>query len=101
LRFRTGTFGNGELIAFGVDRDEADAVGPAGAVAGNSADMLGGAVVLPSGVIRPGGARIFGTYEDGTPFEGNFRNEIGRGYSPLDGYGFINAEAAVNSVLKK
>jgi hypothetical protein len=27
-------------------------------------------------------------------------HEIERGYSPLDGYGFINAERAVNAVLK-
>jgi hypothetical protein len=101
LRFRTGTFGNGDLVTFGVDRDEADAIGPAGAVDGNSADLLGGAVMLPSGVIRSSGARFFGSYEDGTPFEGNFMNLIGKGYSPLDGYGFIDAEAAVNSALKK
>lgn len=49
----------------------------------------------------PGGARIFGKYEDGTPFDGNFTNAIGSGYSPLDGYGFINAEAAINAVREK
>jgi subtilase family serine protease len=29
------------------------------------------------------------------PFSGRITNKIGKGYSPLDGYGFINAEAAV------
>jgi hypothetical protein len=100
LRFLAGAFGNGDLLAFATDRDEADAFGPAGAVAGASADLLGGGVVLPSGEIRPNGARFFGSYEDGTPFSGRFENAIGTGYSPLDGYGFINAEAAVKSVMK-
>jgi hypothetical protein len=31
---------------------------------------------------------------------GGFKNQIGRGYSPLDGYGFINAEAAVKAVAR-
>jgi len=101
LRFLAGTFGNGDLLAFATDRDEADAFGPAGAVAGGSADLLGDGVKLPSGEVRADGARFFGSYEDGTGFSGRFENAIGRGYSPLDGYGFINAEAAVNSVLKK
>ncbi len=99
LRFLDG-LGRNDLIAFAADRDEADAVGPAGAVAGGSADLLGGGVLLPSGEILPAGARFFGSFVDGTSFEGRFRNEIGRGYSPLDGYGFINAEKAVKSVLK-
>lgn len=99
LRFLDG-LGRNDLVAFATDRDEADAIGPAGAVAGGSADLLGGGVLLPSGEILPDGARFFGTFEDGTTFEGRMRNDIGTGYSPLDGYGFINAEAAVKSVLK-
>ncbi len=99
LRFLDG-LGRNDLIAFATDRDEADAIGPAGAVAGGSADLLGGGVLLPSGEILTEGARFLGTFEDGTTFQGRMRNEIGRGYSPLDGYGFINAERAVNSVLK-
>jgi subtilase family protein len=101
LNFLAGSFGNGDLLGFAADRDEADAFGPAGAVAGGSADLLGNGVVLPSGEMLPGGARFFGSYEDGSTFEGRFQNQIGRGYSPLDGTGFINAEAAVNSVLPK
>jgi hypothetical protein len=100
LRFLDG-LGRNDLIAFATDRDEADAIGPAGAVGGASADLLGGGVLLPSGEILPDGARFFGTFEDGTEFQGRMRNEIGTGYSPLDGYGFIDAERAVNAVLKK
>jgi hypothetical protein len=99
LRFLAGAFGNGDLLAFSTDRDEANAVGPAGAVAGQAADLLGGAVEIPSGTVVPAGARFFGAWEDGTAFEGRFENRLGRGYSRLDGYGFINAEAAVNAVL--
>ena len=58
------------------------------------------ACLLPSGEILPDGARFFGSFEDGTEFHGRMRNEIGTGYSALDGYGFINAERAVNAVLK-
>jgi hypothetical protein len=99
LRFLDG-LGRNDLVAFATDRDEADAIGPAGAVAGGSADLLGGGVLLPSGEILPEGARFFGNFADGTTFEGRMQNEIGTGYSPLDGYGFINAEKAVNAVLK-
>jgi hypothetical protein len=58
-------------------------------------------VLLPSGQLVPGGASFFGAYEGGGSFKGEFFNLIGKGYSQLDGYGFVNAEAAVNSVRKK
>jgi hypothetical protein len=90
------------VLSFGVDRDEADGAGPVtGAAGGNSADLLGGGVLIPSGQFVPGGASFFGAYEGGVTFQGEFFNAIGRGYSQLDGFGFINAEAAVNSVSKK
>ena len=100
LRFLDG-LGRNDLVAFGVDRDEADAVGPAGAVAGGAADLLGGGVLLTTGEILPDGARFFGTFEDGSTYEGRMTNEIGSGYSSLDGYGFIDAERAVNAALKQ
>jgi hypothetical protein len=101
LNFRAGSFGSGDLLSFGVDRDEADTAGPNPAAGGNSADLLGGGVLIPSGQIVPGGASFFGTFDGGAPFRGEFFNLIGKGYSQLDGYGFINAEAAVNAVRKK
>lgn len=101
LNFRAGSFGSGDLLSFGVDRDEADAAGPNVAAGGNSADLLGGGVLIPSGQIAPGGASFFGTYEGGGTFRGEFFNLLGHGYSRLDGYGFINAEAAVKAVQKK
>jgi len=102
LRFLAYGFGDGDLLAFAVDRDEADAIGPAGAVAGQSADLLGNGILLPSGESALTGARFFGTFQGNAPgerFQGTLVNRIGQGYSPLDGYGFINAEAAVNAVL--
>jgi hypothetical protein len=101
ITFAPGTFGSGDVLTFGVDRDEADVAGPNGAVGGNSADLLGGGVLIPSGKFVPGGASFFGTYEGGTTFKGEFFNLIGKGYSRLDGYGFINAEAAVKAASRK
>ncbi|HUL53740.1 MAG TPA: pre-peptidase C-terminal domain-containing protein [Opitutaceae bacterium] len=101
LTFAAGAFKSGGMIGFGVDRDEADAFGPSAAVSGNSADLLGAGVLIPQGTIAPGGATFFGTLQNGAKFSGKFYNLIGAGYSPVDGYGFINAEAAVKSVLKK
>ena len=101
LTFAPGSFRSGDLLSFGVDRDEADSAGPNPAAGGNSADLLGGGVLIPSGQLIPGGASFFGTFDHGAPFRGEFFNLIGKGYSQLDGYGFINAEAAVNAVRKK
>ena len=67
--------------------------------------MLGSGVLLPeyadAPVIQPG-MTFNGTIVDGAtsyPFSGRLTNKIGKGYSTLDGYGFINAEAATTGVL--
>ena len=79
-------------MAFGVDRDEADAIGPAGAVAGGAADLLGGGVLLPSGEILPNGARFFGMFEDGSTYGGRMQNVIGQG-------GIASANDAIEFLL--
>ncbi|MEO7166699.1 MAG: S8 family serine peptidase [Chthoniobacterales bacterium] len=94
----SGQLTGGDGFRFGVDRDEADAFGPNGTVGGNSADLLGANVLIPEGTLAPGGMTFSGTTSNG-PFSGIFRNRIGAGYSVLDGYGFINAEAAVAEPL--
>jgi hypothetical protein len=100
IAFLPGKFSSGDIFSFGVDRDETDVVGPGGAAGGNSADLLGGGVLIPSGKLVPGGASFFGKFDGNRPFKGEFFNLIGNGYSQLDGYGFINAEAAVKLAQK-
>ena len=55
LSFGPGVFNSGDLLSFGVDRDEADGAGPTGAAGGNSADLLGGGD--PHSVGRSGARR--------------------------------------------
>ena len=86
---------NGEYFRFGVDRDEADAFGPSGAVGGNVADILGASVLIPHGTVAPGGATFDARLANGLTLRGTLRNQLGWGYSVQDGYGFVNAEAAV------
>ncbi len=85
----------GEYFKFGVDRDEADAFGPNGAVSGNVADILGASVLIPEGTVAPGGATFEATLGSGLTLRGTIRNRLGFGYSIQDGYGFVNAQAAV------
>ena len=70
-----------------------------------SADLLGDGVFIPEDPngtnIRPG-MTFNGTIVDGAttlPFSGRLKNTIGHGWSALDGYGFINAEAATAAAL--
>jgi hypothetical protein len=100
LTFDAGAFRSGDLLSFGMDRDEARTAAGA-AAGGNSADLLGGGVLIPSGQLVPGGARFSGTFQGGARYSGEFFNLIGKGYSQLDGYGFVNAEAAVKAARHK
>ncbi len=102
LAFTPDSFSGGRGFTFNVDRDEQTTSSlTAGATAGgNSADLWGRTVSLPSGDLAAGGVTVTGTMKDGTTFSGVFVNNIGVGYSPLDGYGFINAQAATARVAK-
>ena len=93
VRFGKG-LKKGQSVKFGVDRDLAVTTRGVSAE-GNGADELGGAVFLPSGKIQRNGMVFVATRRNGTTFRGSFRNRLGKTFSPVDGYGMVNAESAV------
>ena len=115
LGFPNNNFTNGDVLRFNVGRSpQQDATVPQGQTVtvfvrdgDYSADMLGGGVLLPedpngTGASVTSGMTFSGTVVDGAttyPFNGRLTNAIGKGYSTLDGFGFINIEAAVNATL--
>lgn len=109
LNFAAGTFTDGRGFNFGQDRDafRNAAVGtvvmpdPGASSGGNDADQLGDGVQIPAGTIAPGGVGVTVTMNDGSTATGRFVNRLGKGYSPVDGYGLINAEAAVSAPLPR
>ncbi|MBV8277722.1 MAG: S8 family serine peptidase [Verrucomicrobia bacterium] len=109
LKVARGKLGNGAVLQFGVARHEqhssyyASATGTGGgdSSGGGTANLMGEGVSLPGGQIIGPGATFSGTLEDGTQFSGVFTDAIGAGWTPLDGYGFINAQEAVGLPLSK
>lgn len=99
FRRMTVSFGRGlargQGVDFGVDRDLAVSR-PGKSSQGNGADELGGAVVLPSGKVLARGLRFTAVRADGVRITGYLRNDLGRGWTALDGAGLIDAEAAVS-----
>ncbi len=99
LTFTDNAFSGGKSFTFNCDRDEqrtASLTAPATA-GGNSADHWGTAVNIPAGTQTTGGVAVSVTMMDNSVFTGVFMNRVGSGYSPLDGFGFINAQAAVSA----
>jgi CARDB/Subtilase family len=111
ITFPANSFVAGRTFRFNDGRNQQqDATIPVGQTIPNplygqtgeySADILGSGVLIPeyadNPVVLPG-MFFSGIITDGGvdyPFSGRIANKIGTGYSPLDGYGFINAEAAV------
>ena len=64
------------------------------------ADLFGGELLLPDGMGTRRGMTFSGTTSGGGTFSGTINNKAGHGYSKLDGFGFINAEAAVHAPLQ-
>ena len=93
LDFRSG-LRRGQALQFGVDRDLAVS-GFGGANEGNGADELGGAVFLPQGKVARRGLAFVAERTDGSKIRGMLSNRLGRGWTPLDGHGVVNAEKAV------
>ena len=77
------TFAPGETISFGIDRDLV-----AIHAAGNSADLLAGADI--SAVI-----------DAGQTLYGAFGNQLGKSFVSTDGYGLVDARAAVRAILSQ
>jgi hypothetical protein len=110
LDFAAGTFNGGSAFTFGADRDElSGANNPPSSTFGNNADLWGANYSIPAGVIAnppdpsgmgvANGVRFSGTMSDSSSFSGVMANKNGKGYSPLDGFGFINAQDAVAQPL--
>ena len=104
LTFPTTAFTGGKVFNFTVghapqhDSTVSNGTGPTNgltATASTQADLFGGTVLLPEGTGTGTGMSFSGTMTDGTAFSGTLKNNIGAGYSKLDGFGFINAQAAV------
>ena len=115
LAFPNNNFTSGKVFRFNVGRQQQqDATSPQGMTISNplygqpntySADILGHGVLIPEYADSPNilpGMTFSGTVSDGGnnyPFSGRLTNRVGHGYSPLDGYGFVNAEAATTATL--
>ena len=83
----------GQSLRFGVDRDLA--LSPFGDTSeGNGADELGGATFIPQRIVARSGLLFVATRADGGRIVGEMRNRIGFGWTPVDGYGLIDAEKA-------
>ncbi len=101
LTFTAGTLAGGRGFTFGADRDEQRTQNTTTATTGfgNSGDLLGATVAIPANTVTPGGATFTGVDSNGNMFSGTIINKIGKGYQPLDGFGFINAQEAVAQPL--
>ena len=104
IAFTPGVFTGGKVFHFTVGHYEyksAD-VQTQGGSSGfdSSADLFGGGVSIPDGTLRENGMTFSGTTTSGGTFAGVIKNRLGAGYSPADGFGFINAEKAVTLPLK-
>ncbi len=106
----SGSFTNANALRFTVGRGlaRANTVGATynavtSATTGQvlySADIFGGGVSLPSGVVNTSGMTFTGTTADGGTFTGTIVNRIGAGYATQDGYGFVNAQTAVSQTVQ-
>ncbi len=114
LNFPNNNFSGGKSIRFTVGRgnQHSAAVGtyatPTGGVpfAGPNSgttssnpigDLWGGGVQIPEGTVTTAGMTVTVTMSDNSTATGTIQNRIGAGWTNLDGFGFINAQAAANA----
>ncbi|MDQ6655258.1 MAG: S8 family serine peptidase [Verrucomicrobiota bacterium] len=104
IGFTPGVFTGGKVLRFTVGRGAEHSantgngltvIGPGTVTSNPIADVFGGGVFIPEGTVVQAGMRFRATLTDGSTFEGTLQNRIGSGYTPVDGYGVINAESAV------
>ncbi len=110
LNFPNNNFSGGKLLRFTISRSiQHSSVVPSGTTTANySADLFGGETVIPdsynsaTGTYTTSGTGMSfnGTLGDGSTFSGTINNRVGTGYSVLDGYGFINVEAAAQAPIQ-
>ncbi len=109
LAIPAGSLTGGQVLRFGVGRGvgRTSATGNTGVIVPSAAagayyvaDIFGGGVLYPEGTVITNGMTFSGTTADGGTFSGVIKNNIGAGYSPLDGYGFINAQTAVSQTVQ-
>jgi hypothetical protein len=94
VNFAPGALTDGRSVAFGVDRDEVlSAFGDS--EEGNSADLLSDGVRTPEDDVARGSVRFEATLSTGRVIRGELANRIGFGFSPLDGFGLVDAVRAV------
>ena len=104
ITFAGGNFSGGNVFRFTVGRGlqrGSNVTATNGAVSNNySADIFGGGVLLPEGTGDGNGMTFSATTSDGGTFTGRIVNRIGSGWSKVDGFGFINAEAAIAAPIQ-
>ncbi|MDR3389497.1 MAG: hypothetical protein P4L92_20825 [Rudaea sp.] len=106
IKFPNANFTTGAALRFTVGRGAQHSavtgngtVIGAGSVTSNPlADLFGGGVLIPSGVVVNDGMAFSGTTTAGGVFTGTIKNKIGTGYSVVDGYGFIDASVATGTL---
>jgi hypothetical protein len=105
LSFPNNNFTSGDELHFTVghgpqhNRVVTNGIGPDGGATSTSfvmTDLFGGELLLPDGELIRHGMTFSGTTTGGGTFSGTLQNKNGAGYSKQDGFGFINAEAAVH-----
>ncbi|MEO8950524.1 MAG: S8 family serine peptidase [Chthoniobacterales bacterium] len=109
LSFANDSFTSGKTLRFTVGHGPqhnstvTNGLGPDGgatSTAFTQADLFGEEALLPDGTGVRKGMTFSGTTSGGGTFSGTVQNVIRRGYSVLDGYGFINAADAVQAPLQ-
>ncbi len=108
LGFPTANFTGGKVLHFTIGHglqhnrtvntaNGTAANGGATSTSFTQADLFGGEVLIPDGTGSGVGMTFSGTLTDGSTFSGNLKNNVGAGWSKTEGYGFINAQAAVSA----